>query len=557
MDKMDKLDYREILRKKPFFRTLPNGYLGKTVVTSGSLLNEPEDYLKLCPVTQADFLRELDPNGHRIYDRSVFPDVLKKDPDTGKMYEQPVTRVSFAFQQLIATKQTITVCGNDLQFELADEDGRNDEDATKTRGLNKLRTAWLEMGGEIRLFDSVYSLKTTGDAAVVGFIKDGNPYLKVLSFREGDKLYPTYDSVTGELTLFARRYNDYDEDGSVVTQWVEVWDEKYLYRCKQGAPDDSLFGRIKDIFGIGGYRVVEKKLHGFDFLPVAYIRDDGGACWGAVQNLIERYEESFSYFCENNKAFAFPIFYVKGDEIDIQGDMNGAVKAVSVPTDGDAGFLNRQDVSTAFNTQLKELYKLIYELSFAVQPPELKSGDLPGVALKLLYSPAIEKAMKDASLLQPFVDKMLKIVKFAYGKCNGCLTELMGLKVNAWLEPYVHQNDTELTSNLAMAVQNDFLSHQTASERIPKYAKTGEWDRIVREAKEEQQQTLLGELRSEQIETEESVRRQAALARIKNGSDLNTGRGVGGRPNLSGVDWDENGNYDGRNGWRRGEEYKQ
>lgn len=29
--------------------------------------------------------------------------------------------------------------------------------------------------------------------------------------------------------------------------------------------------------------------------------------------------------------------------------------------------------------------------SFVVMPPEVKSGDLPGVAIKLIYSPSLEK----------------------------------------------------------------------------------------------------------------------------------------------------------------------
>ena len=49
--------------------------------------------------------------------------------------------------------------------------------------------------------------------------------------------------------------------------------------------------------------------------------------------------------------------------------------------------------------------------------------------------------------------------------------------------------------NLAIGVQNEFLSHQTASERIPKYAKNDEIDRIIREQKQAQQMDLLTQLK--------------------------------------------------------------
>ena len=43
-----------------------------------------------------------------------------------------------------------------------------------------------------------------------------------------------------------------------------------------------------------------------------------------------------------------------------------------------------------------------------------------------------------------------------------------------------------MVTNIATAVQNKFLSHQTASERISMYSKNDEFDRILREKKEEQ-----------------------------------------------------------------------
>ena len=62
----------------------------------------------------------------------LFPDVYKKDPDTGKMYLQPVTRCAFSFQIIIKTKQVIELVGNDVQFELSDRssDDKIESDAS-------------------------------------------------------------------------------------------------------------------------------------------------------------------------------------------------------------------------------------------------------------------------------------------------------------------------------------------------------------------------------------------------------------------------------------------
>jgi hypothetical protein len=147
----------------------------------------------------------------------------------------------------------------------------------------------------------------------------------------------------------------------------------------------------------------------------------------------------------------------------------------------------------------------------------------------------------------------VKMTKYGVGVENNMTASIMGLDINAWVEPYIHQNDTELVTNLATAVQNKFLSKQTASERNSKYSKNDEFERIMREQKEEDQQDLLMDIQRADNELENSIEEQEAAARIsggQSGSDINTGNGrKAGRPNRSGREWDENGNYEGRNNW--------
>lgn len=552
---MADINFRELLVRKPFIRPLPIGYHNFGLISTGEVEPEPDDSLIGHIVTQTDFLREYYPSSHTINDRELFPDVVKKDPDTGKWYRQPVTRCAFAFQQIIATKQIIHLCGNDIQMELSKKSDSAEEEKKDADTLYTFRDGWLRKNMEVRMYESFRSGKVTGDTAFVGYINNGKFGSKVLSFLNGDRLYPHYDSITGKLEVFARRYYDYDENGRAVTEWVEVWDDKYLYRAKKGA-GGSIIDKIAKVFGLNGYNIVSQQPHGFNFVPVAYFRDDDGACWTNSQNTIEQYEVAFSYFCENNKAFAFPIMYFKGDDVDIHGDLNGSVKSISMGTDDEAGFLNHQDVSTSFNTELNTLYKLIYEQSFAVIPPELKSGDLPGVAVKLLFSPAIEKAIKDASAWQGFLDDVITIFKHGYGYELGMEASFVSLEINAWIEPYIHQNVSELVANIASSVQNKFLSKQTASERISMYAKNDEINRLMREYKEEQSMDLLMELKKQDNQTENAIKEQQEQAKLQNadggqsGQDVNTG-GSGGRPNLSGRVYDKNGNWPGRNNWDR------
>lgn len=547
---MDDLNLREILVKKPFRRILSNGYRVQPEVTDADMYSEIDDAPLYQIVTQGDFLREFYPSGHAINSKEFYPDIIKQDPETKQYFTEAVERCAFAFQREIAVKHTTHLTGNDIQFELPNSE-RNMQNEEMDELFNIFRKGWAEKDMEVRFYESVWSYKVTGDTALVGYIKNGKFGCKTLSYLNGDTLYPHFDSLTGELILFARKYYDYDEDGGIRNEWVEVWDSQNLTRFKRDAKSNSAKTIISKLFKLDGYAKVSQRPHGFQFIPIAYHRDEIGACWSPSQDSIDHYEIAFSQLAQNNKAYAFPIMYFKGSDVEIKGDMGGAVKSILMDEDGDAGFLNRQEVSEAFNKQLNVLYKMIYEQSFAVQPPELKSGDLPGVAVKLLFSPAYENAINDALSLNEFLDDMIRIFKAGYGTEIGKYSRLMGFNVNAWIEPYIHQNDTELITNLAQGVQNDFISRQTASERANKYTKNDEFDRIMREKKRLQEMDILEAAANEEIQVEGEVDKQVKLNQLTGGQDVNTGNRKVGRPNLSGKEWDENGNnpIDDANNW--------
>lgn len=563
---MDVLNIREILTKKPFFTiSSTRNVMSMTPVTDKhNTVDKENDKALYYILSQEEMLRQYYPSGHKINNELLFPDIWKKDPETNKWYKQSITRCALAFQQIITTKHIIHIVGNDVQFELSEDekfsqkdglDGElessielQDDDSTKL--LSIFKSGWIDLDMEIRFYEAVRSYMITADCAIVGFIqKDGTPSFRTFSFLNDDKLYPHINSITGEMELFARKYYDYDDEGEAVTEWVEVWDDTYIYRCKHSLKPTNVTSFIKTIFGLNGFEIVEQVRHGFPFCPVAYARNEDGPCWAAGQQTIENFEEALSYFFENNKAFAFPILLLSGDCIELHGDMNGSVKSISIDSsDGDAHFLENNDISASYNTLLTKFYDLIYEQTFTVKPPELKSGDLPGVALKLLYSPAIECAICDAQKLQPFLNKLVKMVKFSWGLKKECQADLMKLGINAWIEPYVHQNDTELVTNLATAVQNNIISCKTASERLSKYTKNDEFERILKQLKFKMQMNVEEANLKATHSTNERIREEKIKSKMT-GQDINTG---GGKRHIN--ETDENGNREGENNW---EEYNQ
>ena len=493
-----------IKTKRPWLKIKPTGYMNNGEAYGSSLPNAPEDNIMYHIISQADFLRELYPSGHAINSDWYYPDIWKEEVyeitdengnPTGKQgtryYKELVPRYAFAFQRIILVKQLVHLCGNDIQFELLEEKPTKKQESIFT----EIRKGWLKKDMEVAFYEAAKSVKATGDGAFVGFMDNGVFRWKVLSFLNGDTLYPHYGK-SGKLELFARSYNDYDENGQSITEWLEVWDKTMFYRFRRnGEKTKTVADRIIRAFGFNGYTLIEEKPHGFKDIPIAYRRDDNGACWSDSQDSIDGYELSFSQMAQNNQAFGFPIMYMQGENIaPTQHDMNGTIKILQMGADDKAGFLEQPSGSESFQRQLEFFYKMIYEQSFTVIPPELKSGDLPAAALKILYSPAYEKAMNDAQEYQPFLKDMVNIFLFGYGmECERTI-DFTTLPLVPWIDPYVHVNNSAVIADLATGVQNGFISQQTASKKASFYTDTDEWDKIIKEKKQQQEADLLYQL---------------------------------------------------------------
>ena len=354
MDAIKVNNVRELLVRKPFFELTPIGYMKHSNVSDvvpdtydGTM---PEDNMYWRIKTQADFLREYYPSSHRIMDEKEYPDIWKQNPENGKWYQQKIQRTAFAFQQLIHAKHQLHITGNDIQFELADGDDYDDEKSVEEnqKTLNLFKKGWLMRDMEIRFFEAVGAYLKVAECAIVGFFDENKKFCtRTLSYDRGDILYPHFDSLTGNPLCFARKYYDYDDDGNQKTEYVEAWDKQKFYRFKKSVKHGKVkevVTKIAKIFGIDDYTLVEEKYHGFQFVPVAYARNDKGPCWSMVQRNIEDYEEAFSYLCENNKAYAFPILSLTGDgdDITITGDdITGSAKTIMITDpNGKAQFLN-------------------------------------------------------------------------------------------------------------------------------------------------------------------------------------------------------------------------
>ena len=568
---------RGLLTKRPFYRTKPDslGISGREL-TNIAERSMTADKVIRSEVTQADFIRELDTDSHAINNRELYKAYTQKDED-GLYYEVDIPRYAFPFQQEILDDRLARLTGNDIQFDLADID--KGEKGYET--YDRFKAGWADKGMERAWHFLAKSVLSTGDGAFVGILDQGKFYWKVFSFTDGDVLYPHYNRTTGRMDVFARLYQNYDDLG-VTRNYIDVWDDTHYFRFvdkSQGNGENSEQKTQKvGEFNVDGYELEFSKPHGFDRIPVAYKRNDSGPCWSPVQELIDHYESSFSRLAQSNHAFGLPIMYLRGEGKEMEeiatSDMSYAAKILLIPSEAEAGFLERQDASGAYKTELDELRKKIYEGAMVVKAPELKSGDTPAAAIKLLYSDSYNKALLETQEYDEVLHDMVDIFKWGYGVESEQRLAFVNTRIVFYARPYIPINDTECTTNLSVAVQNGFCSKQTASEKFY-FSTPNEWDRIQNEKHDEDMHTLLlEEQRLEQqndanvdmqeeladIQTEQQIdviKAQAAVtsddekkapkARTRKGS-VNTGRGRG-RPRT--VNTDQWGNRQNENNWQK------
>jgi hypothetical protein len=172
---------------------------------------------------------------------------------------------------------------------------------------------------------------------------------------------------------------------------------------------------------------------------------------------------------------------------------------------------------------------------------------------------------------------MVEIFRYGYGVETESTLDFASLKMNVWIEPYVPQNVAELMQNLALGVQNKFVSKRTASMRAGVYTTNDEIERIKTEMEEEQQQDVLANLQqtmgaqiinsdvantggvqtgmgelAKEIDPTKVNDTPVKKERGYDGNANTGGRGRrSGRPNKSGRTYDENGNWLGRDNWEK------
>ena len=481
---------KDILMASAFRRITPVGAVPLIFDTGGPAPDLSGYDAKYAWVPQSEFLRELYPQGHKILDPTVYKNdfiQVKEDLPDGTSVkhwvEREVARVAVPFQYVIKTQQVIHLTGNDIVLVNSDASPKKRE----KDWLVTFKQLWRNRNMNVAFFNAVDSEKCTGNAAVAFYFtkKNGKPKVnvKVYSYLDGYTICDTiYSDKDGEPEIQAIKYQSYDAETMRTVKWVDVWDRQRAYRYRNDGseapsnPNDIYDGKDE------GYTLVSVVEHGYPCVPVKVKRNRIGACWTPVQHLCDDYDVQASNLCQAARVLPHAVFFVKGGEGQVETAADGRPTAIVTPdTQADAKFLTPTDTSGASDTALNLLEDKIFLGSFIVKPPEVKSGDLPGIAIKLIYAPSLDKAIADAKEWDPFIDGLVDL--FAYGAAVEMRdSSLAEIGITGFAEPYIHQNVAEVVQNLVNAKNGGILSAETGTGKNP-YAESDEYARTQAELK--------------------------------------------------------------------------
>ena len=469
-----KITPEQIMRKKPFSVVIPSGVIGTAPILSpGSTYAVPIDNMARELRTQSDFMREYFTTSHKINSIKYYPNTMYVNRETGAYQAKVRSRIAIGFQERILTKRKEALLGNNVGMRLISEATNQ----TMIDRLAFLREGWEEKDMEVAVNNAIESDYMTGDTAVYVYMDEGKVRWRCFSFKDGDILYPHYDTLTGDLTLFGRLYSQTDWDGNA---------RRYL-----DVVDKTSFVTYAEKDNKEGWEMEGKPVaHGFPFCPVAYHRSEEGPVWSASQSLIDGYEVAISQFAENNAAYALRILYTLGGDFEVMSNTDGTPSRIdSIDPNAKVGFLEpAQGADGAFATQLSIMEKNIMRGSFAVETPEIKSGaDMSSRTVKMLFADSYLKALSDSMEYQPFLNRVAYLFKFGYFLEKGRVNETDSFHVKTYLDPFIFLSENDVIAGIQQLVTSGCMSRKTATELAYNigYSSPDEVNRLLQEAHDE------------------------------------------------------------------------
>ncbi|MBD0822626.1 phage portal protein [Aestuariibaculum marinum] len=333
--------------------------------------------------------------------------VGKRSDKTTKDGTVKVSKIPIPFQRQIVKAASTFLLGSPVKIIEKKDSENEDKDG---EAFFEVMNNWDDMRMDSTLLKFCKAVKSETEASIVFFsVQDeATKSIKIKSrliTSDNGKVSPVFD-VFGDMVAFNWEYV-VKENGKDVTYWY-CWTAETMYAVKG---DGSTFTDLE------GY----PKANLFKKIPAVYMSQENPEWW-EVQELIDRFEMSFSKFADTNDYFASPMYKAKGavKSIPKKDETGKLVKLDIVETD--KGNIIEADLDVISWDRAPEALKLEFETNKGLiygltDTPDLTFdnvkgiGNVSGIALKLMFLGPILKAKEGEGEYKIAISRILNIIK--------------------------------------------------------------------------------------------------------------------------------------------------
>ena len=395
-----------------------------------------------------------------------------------KNEEIAVTKIPIPFQRKIVRTASVFLFGSPIQLVPNEEN-----EASKA-----ITYLWNDLRMDSLLLNLCQTVKSETEATIIFYEakKEDQVIIKArLLTNQHGKVYPYFDSY-GDMTAFGWEFKTMENKKEISYLYLFTADNKYVF--KQESSDWII---IHELSG----------KNQFGKIPVVYLSQKRPEWW-EVQELIDRYEMSFSKFCDTNDYFASPMYKAKGSVTSMpEKDETGKMIKLDIVETPDGKIIN-SDLDFLTWDHAPEALKLEFELSKGLiynltDTPDLSFdnvkglGNVSGIALKLLFLSPVLKSYWDQGKYKTAISRIINLMKSGLKNVlnkNG--NTLDDLQFDVVFSSVLPENIKEVVEILTEATAGKpIMSQQTAIANNP-YVKNGE-EEVNKIKEESDQETLL------------------------------------------------------------------
>lgn len=498
-------DKDRLLRKKPFTRggsiKPATGMSSRNGVKLGSKVSARLSTMRRYPISQDQYVKELDPSMHDVLFDENIPSICVKTVENGAM-EIKFVKSAFPMQQCIMEKQTLHMACMPMKFTLADKKPTD----TMQQDFVTFKHYWDLRNQDGMKVKMVAAAKSFGDAGLLYYLdRHGEIKSRLIRYEDGYVIC-SHNDANGDRILEAVYY--LDSDGN---ECIDCWDDRNFYRF------------TTDI--AGNYEMVVEP-HPFGEIPLITKRTQ--VAWDRGQTLIEGYERTANIFQVLQNKWGWGLLYVKG-QIDPNAKKiagNIVMNDISIDTSkSDAKFLDPPKPQNGIDT-LDLMFKQI-EIACGttfILPSDIHtSSDTSGVAVQMTQSLDIQTAKNGIVEWQNVADKMVRLFKRGLaielvnkGIKEDAITEFDKLNINAQFEIWQPYSQESYNQMLATMKNAGILSQLTATEQNT-ISRPDEWERLKKEEAETIEKELEKTRRTKELEAQYSTTSQNPQGGSKQG----------------------------------------